>query len=125
MRDRQTEGGRDTATAPGSAVLTGTILGVVVLMCVHLDWAPFVRNPTGPDQLVALVVGGIVLGVSLLVWAIKSLYLLGRENRWSWKVAAAPVVVLAGLVAGLVLQPVTGVSLTTGAGRGAWSAVEL
>ncbi|MET8871327.1 hypothetical protein [Nocardia sp. NPDC004604] len=49
--------------------------------------------------------GGILLGVSLLVWAIKTLYLLGREQGWSWKVAAVPVVVLAGLVAGLVSQP--------------------
>lgn len=95
----------DTATAPGSAVLTGTVLGVVVLLCVHLDWAPFVRNLTGPDQLVGLVAGGILLGFSLLAWAIKTLYLLGREHRWSWKVAAVPVVVLAGLVAGLVFQP--------------------
>lgn len=105
VHDGQTEGGRYTATAPGSAVLTGTVLGVVVLLCVHLDWAPFVRNSTGPDQLVGLVAGGILLGVSLLVWAIKTLYLLGREQGWSWKVAAVPVVVLAGLVAGLVSQP--------------------
>ncbi|MGW4768207.1 hypothetical protein ACWEO2_09200 [Nocardia sp. NPDC004278] len=105
MHDGQTEGGPDTATAPGSAVLTGTVLGVVVLLCVHLDWAPFVGNSTGPDQLVGLVAGGILLGVSLLVWAIKTLYLLGREQGWSWKVAAVPVVVLAGLVAGLVSQP--------------------
>lgn len=105
VHDGQTEGGKDTATAPGSAVLTGAVLGVVVLLCVHLDWAPFVRDSNGPDQLAGLVAGGILLGVSLLVWAIKTLYLLGREHRWSWKVAAVPVVVLAGLVAGLVFQP--------------------
>ncbi|MEV0367977.1 hypothetical protein [Nocardia fusca] len=105
MHARQTGGGRDTATAPGFVVLTGTVLGVVVLMCVHLDWAPFVRNVTGPDQLVGLVAGGILLGVCLLVWAIKSLSLLGRERRRSGKVAAVPVVVLAGLVVGLVFQP--------------------
>ncbi|MFI6309880.1 hypothetical protein ACIBEK_07060 [Nocardia fusca] len=60
---------------------------------------------TGPDQLVALGVGGLLLGVSLLVWVIKTLYLLGGERRWSWKVAVVPVVVLAGLVAGSVFQP--------------------
>ncbi|MEV6324791.1 hypothetical protein AB0M45_26935 [Nocardia sp. NPDC051787] len=105
MRAEQAEGGQDAATAPGAAVVTGTVLGVVVLLCAHLDWAPFVGNSTGPDQLVGLVAGGILLGVSLLVWAIKSLYLLGRQRRWSWKVAAVPVVVLAGLVAGLAFQP--------------------
>ncbi|MBF6340724.1 hypothetical protein IU450_33245 [Nocardia abscessus] len=105
MRDGHTEGGQDTTTAPGFAVLTGTVLGVAVLLCVHLDWAPFVQNPTGPDQLVGLLIGGLLLSVCLLVWAIKTLYLLGRARRWSWKVAAVPVVVLAGLVTGLVLRP--------------------
>ncbi|MGY4103236.1 hypothetical protein ACW2Q0_27300 [Nocardia sp. R16R-3T] len=47
--------------------------------------------------------GGILLVVSLLAWAVK--YLLGREHRWSWKVATVPLVVLAGLVAGLVFPP--------------------
>lgn len=78
---------------------------MAVLLCVHFDWAPFVRNSTGPDQLIGMLSGGILVGASLLVWAIKSLYLLGREHRWSWKVAAVPAVALAGLVAGLVTQP--------------------
>lgn len=86
-------------------VLTGTVVGVVLFLCVHLDRAPFVGNMTGPDRLVVLVTGGILLGVSLLGWAIKTLYLLGRERRWSWKVAAVPVVVVAGLVAGLIFRP--------------------
>jgi hypothetical protein len=60
---------------------------------------------TGPDQLVGLVAGGLLLGGSLLVWALQALYLLGRERRWPWKLAAVPVVVTAGLVAGLVFQP--------------------
>ncbi|WP_157181770.1 hypothetical protein [Nocardia testacea] len=60
---------------------------------------------TGPDQLVALLASGLLLGVSLLVWAIKTLYLLGGERRWSWKIAVVPVIVLAGLAAGSVFQP--------------------
>ncbi|MFI6954342.1 DUF1109 domain-containing protein [Nocardia sp. NPDC050408] len=101
----QSDGGQGAATAPGSIVLTGAIVGVAFLLCVHLDWAPFVGNLTGPDQLVVLVIGGVLLGVSLLRWAIKTLYLLGREHRWSWKVAAVPLIVVAGLVAGLILRP--------------------
>lgn len=83
-------------------MLTVTVLGVAVLLCVHLEWSPFVGDLTVPDQLVGLVVGGILLSVSLPVWAIKTLYLVGRERRWSWKVVAVPVVVLAGLIAGLL-----------------------
>lgn len=77
----------------------------MVLLCVHLDWAPFVKNLAGPDRLVGLVIGGLLLSGCLLVWAIKTLYLLGREHRWSWKVAAVPMVMFAGLAAGLVFQP--------------------
>lgn len=91
---------QDSATPPGAAVLAGTALGVVILLCVRLDRAPFVGRPTGPDQLVGLVFGGFLLSVCLLMWSIKTLYLVGRERRWSWKVVAVPVVVLAGLAAG-------------------------
>ncbi|MEV4126766.1 hypothetical protein [Nocardia sp. NPDC049707] len=103
--DGQAKGGQHAATAPGSLILTGTVVGVGFLLCVYHDRAPFVGNSTGPDRLVVLVIGGILLGVSLLGWAIKTLYLLGREHRWSWKVAAVPVVVLAGLVTGLIFRP--------------------
>ncbi|MGQ4597369.1 hypothetical protein [Nocardia sp. R6R-6] len=78
---------------------------MAALLCVHFEWAPLIGNSTGPDQFVGLVIGGMLLGGSLLVWAIKTLYLLGRERRWSWKVAAVPAVVLAGLLAGLVFRP--------------------
>ncbi|WP_416566426.1 hypothetical protein [Nocardia testacea] len=105
MQFGHTEIESGTATAPGSVVLVGTALGVAVLTCVHLDWAPFVQNPTEPDQLVALLAGALLLGVSLPVWAIKALYLLGRERRWSWKVVVVPVIVLAGLVTGSVFEP--------------------
>ncbi|MGW0247706.1 hypothetical protein ACWDYH_13825 [Nocardia goodfellowii] len=92
-----------TATAPGLAVSIGALAGVLILLCVHLDRAPWVGDLTNPDQLVWLLIGAPVLGVSLLVWAIKTLYVIGREHRWSWKIAGAPLIVLAGLVAGLLL----------------------
>ncbi|MFQ6331132.1 hypothetical protein ACLMAL_34045 [Nocardia sp. CWNU-33] len=101
----QTELEQDAATAPGFAVLTSAALGVAVLLCVHFDRAPFIGNSTDADQFVGLVIGGILLGTSLLVWAIKTLYLVGREHRWSWKVAAVPAVALAGMVAGMAFRP--------------------
>lgn len=82
-----------------------SVLGVAALLCVHFDRAPLIGSLTVADQLIWLVIGGIVLSVSLLVWAIKTLYLVGREHRWSWKVTAVPAVVLVGLVAGLVCRP--------------------
>ncbi len=74
-------------------------------MCVHFDRTPVIGSLTLADQLICLVIGGIVLSASLLVWAIKTLYLVGREHRWSWKVIAVPAVVLAGVVAGLMFRP--------------------
>ncbi|MBF6300271.1 hypothetical protein IU459_22380 [Nocardia amamiensis] len=99
------ERGQHAATAPGFAVLMSSVLGVAAMLCVHFDRAPLIGSLTSADQLIWLVIGGIVLSVSLLVWAIKTLYLVGREHRWSWKVIAVPTVVLAGLVAGLVFRP--------------------
>ncbi|WP_330234509.1 hypothetical protein OHA40_10635 [Nocardia sp. NBC_00508] len=101
----QAERAEGAATAPGFAVLASAVLAVAVLLCVHTDRAPFIGRFTIADQLIALVIGGIVLAGSLLVWAIKTLYLVGRERRWSWKVVLVPVVVLAGLMIGLVFQP--------------------
>ncbi|GAB2676053.1 hypothetical protein [Nocardia goodfellowii] len=91
-----------TATAPGLAVSIGALAGVLILLCVRLDRAPWGGHLTNPDQLVWLLIGVPVLGVSLLTWAIKTLYVVGRERRWSWKIAGAPLIVLAGLVAGLL-----------------------
>ncbi|MGK8559358.1 hypothetical protein [Nocardia gipuzkoensis] len=99
------ERGQHAATAPGFAVLMSSVLGVAAMLSVYFDRAPLIGSLTSADQLVWLVIGGIVLSVSLLVWAIKTLYLVGREHRWSWKVIAVPTVVLAGLVAGLVFRP--------------------
>ncbi|MEV6275168.1 hypothetical protein [Nocardia sp. NPDC051832] len=93
---------QDTATAPGRATLAGTFVAVVVLLFAHLGTAPGVGDLTGPDQLLGLVAGGLVLSISLSVWAIKTLYLVGRERRWSWQIASAPAVVFTGLVAGLI-----------------------
>ncbi|MGW4845539.1 hypothetical protein [Nocardia brasiliensis] len=94
--------GEDLATAPGAAVLAGTVLGVAILLCVRLGRVPFAGALTDPDQLVGIVLGGVLLGVCLLIWAIKTLYVVGRQRQWSWRIVAVPVVVFAGAAAGLV-----------------------
>jgi hypothetical protein len=96
----------DTAAEPpGLVVLATALIGVAVLLFVHIDRIPFVGGSTGPDQLIGLLVGTVLLGPGLVVWAIKTLYLVGRERRWSWKVTAVPAVAVAGIVLGLVFRP--------------------
>ncbi|MEV6427545.1 hypothetical protein [Nocardia sp. NPDC051463] len=80
VRSAQPDLGQDAATAPGFAVLTSAAGGVAVLVCVHCGWAPLLGNATGADQFIGLVIGGIVLSTSLLVWALETLYLVGRST---------------------------------------------
>ncbi|MFQ6395858.1 hypothetical protein ACLMAJ_20620 [Nocardia sp. KC 131] len=95
----------NAAEPPGPVVLAMALIGVAALLFVRIDHIPFVGGLTGPDQLIGLLVGTVLLGPGLVVWAIKTLYLVGREGRWSWKVTAVPAVAVTGIVLGLVLRP--------------------
>ncbi|GAA5093646.1 hypothetical protein [Nocardia iowensis] len=86
-------------------VFTCALIGIALFLCVHFDRIPFVGDLTGPDQLLTLVIGAMLLTGSLAVWAIKTLYVVGREQRWSWKIAAVPVAVLAALIVGWAVEP--------------------
>ncbi len=93
---------------PGPIVLAVTGIAVAVLVCIHYDWWPSrFGGWRWADPL--LFAGGavLVLAVTGLVWAIRTLYVIGQDRRWSWWIAAAPAVVgVAALVA--VLFPPTG-----------------
>ena len=82
-----------------------TVVPVLVLMCMHYGWWP---SPFGDlrwaDPLLAAAL--LILTVVGLVWAIRTLYVLGQDRHWSWWVLPAPVVVIAA-VAVVMLVPAT------------------
>ncbi|MGW0175748.1 DUF1109 domain-containing protein [Rhodococcus sp. NPDC003322] len=86
------------AKPPGPIVLAVTVVAVAVLVFLFADWWPGTRNLTVADRLFFGGVTVLVLLVTGLVWAIKTLYLVGRDHRWSWWIAAAPAVVAVGAV---------------------------
>ncbi|GAA4480157.1 hypothetical protein GCM10023094_26230 [Rhodococcus olei] len=94
---------RRAATPPGPVVLTVVVLAVAALVVLVSDWWPGSRNTTDFDRLFFGGVAVLVLLVTGLVWAIKALYVLGRDRTWSWWIAAAPAVVVAGAAVAAVL----------------------
>ncbi|MGV8875532.1 MAG: DUF1109 domain-containing protein [Rhodococcus sp. (in: high G+C Gram-positive bacteria)] len=92
---------------PGPILLAFVTVAVIVWVCVERNWWP---SPFGSyawlDPLLAAMVCVLVFLVTGLIWAIRTLYVLGRDQRWSWWVLPAPAVVLAGL-AFLALMPST------------------
>ncbi|CCQ14622.1 putative uncharacterized protein [Rhodococcus sp. AW25M09] len=92
---------------PGPILLAFVTVAVIVWVCVDRNWWP---SPFGSyawlDPLLAAIVCVLVFLVTGLIWAIRTLYVLGRDQRWSWWVVPAPAVVLAGL-AFLALMPST------------------
>jgi hypothetical protein len=83
------------------AVLSATLSAGVVFAMV--DWWPGKGHQVDEftNGLLALLFGVLLLIVGL-VWAIKSLYVVGRDRRWSWWIAPAPTVVVLAAVAVLM-----------------------
>lgn len=83
------------AKPPGPILLTIVTVAVAVWVCVKRNFWP---SPFGAhtwlDPLLAHLVVLAVLAVTGLIWAIRTLYVLGRDQRWSWWILPAPIVVL-------------------------------
>ena len=83
------------AKPPGPILLTFVTVAAAVWVCVKRNFWP---SPFGAhtwlDPLLAHLVVLAVLAVTGLIWAIRTLYVLGRDRRWSWWVVPAPIVVL-------------------------------
>ncbi|MGW5513206.1 DUF1109 domain-containing protein [Nocardia africana] len=92
---------------PGSIATAGVVFSVAVLVCVYYDWWPSrFGSMRWADPLLAAAGALVLLAVAGLVWMIRTLYLLGRDRRWSWWVLPVPLTVLAaGLM--VVLAPRT------------------
>lgn len=84
------------ARPPGPIVLGVTVAAVAVLVLLFADWWPGSRNLTVADRLFFGGITAVVLLVTGLVWAIKTLYVVGRDRRWSWWIVASPAVVVVG-----------------------------
>lgn len=83
--------------------------GLSVLLCTGivfalLDWWPGHGHTVDAftNSMIVLAFGVLLVAVGL-VWAIKSAYVIGRDRRWSWWIAAAPIVVVAATVAALII----------------------
>ncbi|MFC8532032.1 hypothetical protein [Nocardia sp. NPDC057227] len=91
---------------PGPRLLTAAVTAVTVLLCVRYDWWP---SPYGtlprPDPLLCAAAALVLLAGVLTQWAIRALYVVGRDRRWSWWVAPIPAVVVAATVLTVILPP--------------------
>lgn len=103
-----------SAKPPGRILLAFTVVPVLVLMCRHYGWWP---SPFGDfrwlDPLLASAAALLILIVVGVVWAIRTLYVLGQDRRWSWWILPAPVVVGAALAV-VVSVPATSFLDTSG-----------
>lgn len=90
---------------PGPILLAFTVVPVLVLMCRHYGWWP---SPFGGfrwlDPLLVSAAALVILVMVGLVWAIRTLYVVGQDRRWSWWILPAPLVVTAA-VAVVMLVP--------------------
>lgn len=98
-RPTRAEVGEDRPASPPGPVLLGvTVAAVAALVFLLADWWPGASNLTDADRLFFGVPVVLVLLVTGLVWAIKTLYVVGRDRRWSRWILAAPAVVIAGML---------------------------
>lgn len=96
------------AKPPGPVILASTVLTVAVWLCLHYNlWpSPFGRH-TWADPLLAAASAVVTSVVLTTVWAIKTLYVIGRDQRWSWWILSAPAVVGAAAAVVALTPPAT------------------
>ncbi|MGW6374541.1 DUF1109 domain-containing protein [Rhodococcus sp. NPDC055112] len=89
-------------------VLAMTVLSIAVLLCIHYDWQPArYGNLTGADQFFYGAPALLVLALAGLIWAIRTLFVVGEDWRWSWWILAAPGVVIVAVLVGMLWPPMT------------------
>ncbi len=88
---------------PGPIHLAFTLVSVIVSVCVHYDRWPSRYGSFGwADPLLFGAAAVLMLLICGAVWALRSLYTVGKDRRWSWWIPAAPTMILA--VAGTVIS---------------------
>lgn len=90
---------------PGPIHLTFTVVPVLILVCSYYDWWPSrYGSSSWADPLLFGAAALLILAVVGPVWAIRTLYVIGADRRWSWWIVPAPTVVIVA-VATVMLVP--------------------
>ncbi|OZD44025.1 hypothetical protein CH252_23740 [Rhodococcus sp. 06-1477-1B] len=96
---------RKAAKPPGPILLVFTTIAAVTWVCVSRNWWPSpYGDPTGPDQFLLGLIATVSLLIIGLIWAIRTLHVVGQDRRWSWWIVPAPIVVGIGTTL-LMLTP--------------------
>ncbi|MDV8007771.1 DUF1109 domain-containing protein [Rhodococcus sp. IEGM 1318] len=97
-----------SAKPPGPILLAFTVIPLVALIREHYGWWP---SPFGEfrwlDPILVSAVALLISSVVGLVWAIRTLYVLGQDRRWSWWILPSPVAIIAVVAAVLLMPPAT------------------
>ncbi len=98
----------ESSKPPGPILLAFTVVPLIALVCRHYGWWP---SPFGDfrwfDPLLVSAAALLTLIVVGLVWAVRTLYVLGQDRRWSWWILPSPVAVIAAVAAVLLMPPAT------------------
>ena len=90
---------------PGPIHLAFTVVPILILVCIYYDWWPSrYGRSSWADPLLFGAASLLTLAVVGLVWAIRTLYVVGEDRRWSWWTVPAPAVALVA-VATMILVP--------------------
>lgn len=94
----------DRNKPPGPVLLAFTVVPVLDLVCIYYDWWPSRYGAVRwADPLLFGAAAVLVLAVVGLVWAVRTLYVIGADRRWSWWIVPAPAVVLVAVAAVMLL----------------------
>ncbi|MCQ4120093.1 hypothetical protein [Rhodococcus tibetensis] len=80
-----------------------TVLPIVVLLGMRYDTPSWLSDMTAPDELLVGTLLSLVLAIAVLLWMIRTLQFVGRDQRWSWWVVVSPTVVITGVVLCIVV----------------------
>ncbi|MFD0360996.1 DUF1109 domain-containing protein [Nocardia sp. GCM10030253] len=102
----QSVSARRQSKPPGPRLGGFAALSIGVLVCLYYDWWPSRFGDL--NWLDPLLCGGLALLVltgSMLIWAIRTLYVLGYDRRWSWWIVPIPAVVLIAATTAALIPP--------------------